>query len=261
MKETKIQTLTFFKNQKIKSFSLLKNQGFNNINYLVKTSSKNYVFRVFHSNDTLNRKLEYKIQKKAFLQNIAAKPYYLEKNSYLIYKYIKGIHKTKLEKKHLKALIKSIKKLHQIPLNKKYKDNLQELKDNFKSYKLSLKDKKNHKQIKKGIKEIKKLKKYPFQKVICHYDLNTKNIIFKKDKVIFIDWEYARVSDIFFDLASICIEFKLNRKTQLCLLKFYFKKIKKQHLKKLASYKLIYKLLCKLWFKKEKVVPKAAFLS
>ncbi len=74
------------------------------------------------------------------------------------------------------------------------------------------------------------------------------------EKVIIIDWEYARLDDIFFDLASLCVEFKLSKKKQIYLLNLYFKNLEKEHLKKLALYKLIYKLLCKLWFKKEKVV-------
>ncbi|MFV0562428.1 phosphotransferase [Malaciobacter mytili] len=253
MQIIEIENLPFFQNKKIKSFSLLKNQGYNNINYLVKTSKKNYVLRIFNSKDNLNRELEYKIQKKAFLKNISAKPYYFEKNNYLIYKYIKGKHKTKLKKADLKLLIKSIRKLHQISI-KKSSYNLKNLANIFENYRLFLKDKKTNKQILKAKKQIKKLKKYTFWESLCHHDLNPKNIIFQRKKVIFIDWEYARLDDIFFDLASLCVEFKLSKKKQIYLLNLYFKNLEKEHLKKLALYKLIYKLLCKLWFKKEKVV-------
>ncbi len=258
MKYINIQNIPFFKNKKIKSFFLLKNQGYNNTNYLVKSKSKDYVLRVFHSKDSLNRKFEYQIQKKAFLKNIGAKPFYFKKNSYLIYKYIKGIHKIKLQKKDLKILIKSIKNLHNISINKKLSknlNNLKVLKNNFYTYKTLLKDKTSHKEIYKAIKEIKKLKEYPFYKGLCHYDLNPQNIIFQRKKVVFIDWEYARIDDIFFDLASICIEFKLSKKKEIYLLNLYFdKNLENKYLKKLNSYKLIYKILRKLWLKKKKVI-------
>ena len=52
--------------EKLLSLDLLKNQGFNNISYLLKTTTKSYVIRVFKSNDSVNisRKFEYEIQKK-----------------------------------------------------------------------------------------------------------------------------------------------------------------------------------------------------
>ena len=57
------------------SLELLKNQGFNNINYLLKTSKKSYIIRVFKSNDSVNisRQFEYEIQKKAYKKNIKFK--------------------------------------------------------------------------------------------------------------------------------------------------------------------------------------------
>ena len=75
------------------------------------------------------------------------------------------------------------------------------------------------------------------------------NILFNKNKAIFIDWEFACVNDKFFDLATICIEFNLNKSQENILLKKYLKKVKKLDTKKLASYKIIYKNLSILWFK------------
>ena len=79
--------------------------------------------------------------------------------------------------------------------------------------------------------------------------INPKNIIFYKNSIKFIDWEYAGVNDCFFDLATICIEFNLNKKEQNYLLKKYFKKVKKEYKVSLEVYIKIYKALCELWFK------------
>ena len=59
-----IKKYNIFK-EELKSLELLKNQGFNNISYLLKTTDKSYIIRVFKSNDSVNisRKFEYKIHK------------------------------------------------------------------------------------------------------------------------------------------------------------------------------------------------------
>ena len=44
---------------------------------------------------------------------------------------------------------------------------------------------------------------YPKEYVLSHNDLNVKNILWHKNKVIFLDWEYAAVNDCYFDLACV----------------------------------------------------------
>ena len=80
--------------------------------------------------------------------------------------------------------------------------------------------------------------------VLCHHDLNPKNILFSDD-IKLIDWEYAGVNDRYFDLASIIVEFNLNKRNETLFMRSYSKKI---NLKKLYMYKIIYKDLCRLWF-------------
>ena len=86
--------------------------------------------------------------------------------------------------------------------------------------------------------------------VLSHHDLNPKNIIFNKNKIKIIDWEYAGINDRFFDLAAICIEFKLNKKEEELFLSYYLKKIDEKKYSKLKYFKIIYKNLCDLWFEK-----------
>ena len=105
----KLKKYNIFK-EELLSLELLKNQGFNNISYLLKTTKKIYVIRVFKSNESVNisREFEYKIQKKAYKKNIASKPIFLNKE-FMIYEYEKGIHKTKLSNFELKELILKVK--------------------------------------------------------------------------------------------------------------------------------------------------------
>lgn len=61
-----LKTYNIFK-EELLSLEVLKTQGFNNISYLLKTSKKSYIIRVFKSNESVNisREFEFKTQKKS----------------------------------------------------------------------------------------------------------------------------------------------------------------------------------------------------
>jgi len=251
MKINDLEKYSLFKKEKLKKLKKLKNQGTCNTIYKLTSNKKEYLIRVFkHTHQDANsREFEFLIQKKAYLKGIAAKPYLLDKaNSLMICDFLQGKHKSKLKNKDLNNLVNTIKKLHSIKVNKK----VYSLKDDFKYYKEILKDKKSQKTVKNSLKELKKIQKYKFEAVTSHHDININNVLFHKNSLKLIDWEFACVNDLFFDLANICFEFKLNKKQEKKILKRYFKKIRKRDIKKLASYKVIYENLWILWFKKEK---------
>ncbi|MFA6740881.1 MAG: phosphotransferase [Arcobacteraceae bacterium] len=239
-----LKKYTIFK-EELLNLELLKNQGFNNISYLLKTTGKSYVIRVFKSNESVNisREFEYKIQKRAYKKNIASKPIFLN-NKFMIYEYEKGIHKTKLSNFELKELILKVKKFHKFKIKEKPYDLLLDLKN----YSQKLINKKSKKLIKNCYKSLQILKKYKYNFALTHHDLNPKNIIFNEMGFKIIDWEYAGVNDSFFDLASICVEFKLNKNQEKIVLNSYFKTKKSYHKIKLKHYKIIYDSFCKLWF-------------
>lgn len=240
-----IRNYNLFK-EELLSLDLLKNQGFNNISYLLKTTNKSYVIRVFKSNESVNisREFEYEIQKKAYKKNIASKPIFFNEH-FMIYEYEKGIHKTKLSTWELKNLILKIKKFHKFKINEKPYD----LKKDLLNYDKNLNDFRSKKLIKESFRNLLLLKKFKQDLVLTHHDLNPKNIIFKNNSIKIIDWEYAGLNDRFFDLASICVEFSLNKKDEKLMLQSYFNQYKKKHLQKLNHFKIIYKNLCSLWFK------------
>jgi thiamine kinase-like enzyme len=239
-----LKSYNIFK-EELLSLELLKSQGFNNISYLLKTSSKSYVIRVFKSNESVNisRDFEYEIQKKAHKKNIASKPVFLNAN-FMIYEYEKGIHKTKLSKNELKKLVSKIKKFH----NFKVKTKAYDLSLDLKNYSKKLNTSKSRKLINNCFRSIKILKEHKYEPVLTHHDLNPKNIIFNKTDFKIIDWEYAGTNDRFFDLACVCVEFKLNKNEEKILLNSYFKSKKSYHKIKLKHFKIIYDSFCKLWF-------------
>ncbi len=228
----RVKEYKLFENKKIEEFKPLENQGHSNLIYLLKTKNEKYLIRKFQI--TLDRKKEFLIQKKAFLNKIGAEPILLdEKNGLMITKYINGKHQTKLSQQELKKIALLLKKLHKIKVRQKQNS----FKENF-----TFKDKK----VKKVFIV---LDKEPKEYALGHNDLHAKNIIFSKNSIKLIDWEYARYSDIYFDLISIIIEYKLNSKDRSTFLKSYLGKKRINH-KKLKAYTLIYKELWRLWFEK-----------
>ncbi len=173
---------------------------------------KNYILKKLTSSKEQQQK-EFTIALETYKRGIGAKPILLDvKNSLIIYKFLEGNHKNNLKIKDIKNIASLLRKLHTIKiLNRVF----------------------NHK------------KDY----VLCHQDLNPKNFIFSKN-IKLIDWEYAGLNDRYFDLATIIIEFNLNKKQENLFLNSYFKNIYKRKRKKLNSYKNSYISICIEWFSK-----------
>jgi thiamine kinase-like enzyme len=142
----------------------------------------------------------------AYRVGIASKPIFIN-DSYMIYRFLEGIHKQKLTRSDVRDLAKLLNTLHDIEIKKRYKDR---------------------------------------DLVLTHHDLNPKNILFSKS-IKLIDWEFARVDDRYFDLSSICVEFALSRASEYYFLKCYFKKDNMIDLGKLKRFKKSYIKLCRDW--------------
>jgi len=226
-------------NFKIKKIELLKNQGMCNLTYLLTTSTSKYIIKKFDKalHSKTDKKFEYLIQFKAYKKNIAPLPILLDiKNKVYISKYLEGLHKTTLSKDDLRALASTLHDLHKIKIHKK-------------PYNIERYLTKNSKKISKDLKlALLNIKKYRQDFVLCHNDLNPKNIIFANE-IKFIDLEFASINDRYFDLASIIIEFNLNSKNESSFLRYYFKK-NSYNREKIETYKIIYKYTCKIWFDK-----------
>lgn len=226
----KLRNYELFKDQKIQDFSLLKQQGHCNLNYLVKTKNKKYIIRKFKYNN--ERKAEFYIQNMAHKKGIGAKALLLdEENHLMICNYIEGEHLYKLNQITLKKLGLKLKKLHLIKIQQQGNT----FKKSFK-----FKDKKVY-------QAFRILQQFKPEYVLGHNDLHPKNILFGK-KIQFIDWEYAGLTDRYFDLAAISLEFKFNKKDEATFLRSYFPRGVKANHKKLEAYKVIYKTLWKIWF-------------
>lgn len=229
--QRKLTQYALFQNDSIQSVTLLKTQGFCNENYLLQTTHHTYLLRKFKLEN--NRKREFKVQQAAYKKKIAAKPHLLdEENALMVCDFIEGDHKEKLNKQDLAQLSNLLKKLHKIKIRQTPLD----LKKSFTS---------QSKELQKAFQTI---RRYKVENVLCHNDLNLKNILFSGKKMKFIDWEFATVNDRYFDLACVCVECNLNKKEEAYFLSRYFGRKTNVNQDKLKAYKSIYKALCLQWF-------------
>ena len=223
-----LKTHPFFKEKNIVSCTLLENQGYCNENYLVVADEVKYIVRKLLRDD-IDRDFEWQIQNLAFTQGITAEPLIFDKkNGFMVFSFLEGAHKITISEDDLKRFAKNLQKLHNIKIDTKPIElNIGNITDEV-------------------IKAFEIINNYPKDHVLCHNDLNPQNIFFSHD-VKFIDWEYAGVNDRYFDLACVCVEFRLNDEVQDLFLNVYFGD-KDFVLEKLQAYKVIYKTLCEEWF-------------
>jgi len=215
-----LQKHPFFSDKTIESCILLEHQGYCNENYLLVVNGVKYIVRKLLRDD-IDRVFEWQVHNLSFEKDITAKPLVFDsQDGFMVFSFLEGEHKSQLDENELKLLAKTLQKLHSISID---------------AEPIEL-------QTDTSIVEC-----YPKEYVLCHNDLNPQNIFFCDD-IKFIDWEYAGVNDRYFDVASFCVEFKLNEDMQKLFVEAYFED--DYNLEKLEAYKIIYKTLCEEWFQK-----------
>ena len=223
-----LQKHPFFKEKHITSWEPVEIQGFCNENYLVIADQKKYIVRKFLRTD-IDRNFEYQVHTLAFNAGITSEILAFDAdNGMIISAFLEGVHKDKCIKNDFILLADTLRKVHSIEIETK-------------PIKIEIKN--ESAEVKKAWQII---TQYDRELVLCHNDLNPKNILFS-DEVKFIDWEYAGVNDRYFDLACVCVEFKLKPIEEQYFLESYFQS-KKSNEDKLRAYKILYKELYKEWF-------------
>ena len=221
----------FFAESTITEVILLEKQGYNNKNYVVYSKEKKYLLRKFIRTD-VDRTFEFKVHKLAFEKGITSEPLLLdEENALAVSTYLEGTHKERLEKNDLHQFVEVLKKVHTLkvekdplPLETLFETRSKEVQDAFAL-----------------------LQHFPSEYVLCHNDLNPRNVLFT-ETIQLIDWEDAAVNDRYFDLASVCVEFDLDKEHEAYFLRSYFTEENEIHHEKLHAYKIIYKAICAQWF-------------
>ncbi|MBT8348560.1 MAG: phosphotransferase family protein, partial [Sulfurovum sp.] len=181
-----LQKHPFFKDKDVTSWEAVETQGLCNENYFVVADQKKYIVRKFLRTD-INREHEYKVHTLAFNAGVTSELLSFDAdNSMMISAFLEGVHKDKLTRNDYKLLADTLRRIHSIEL---------------KSKPIEIKIKNESDEVNQALKII---AQYDREFVLCHNDLNPKNILFS-DEVKFIDWEYAGINDRYFDLACVCV--------------------------------------------------------
>jgi thiamine kinase-like enzyme len=67
----------------------------------------------------------------------------------------------------------------------------------------------------------------------CHNDLLNANLIDDGERIRIVDWEYAGMGDLFFDLANFAINHELGEELRRALLEAYFGEVRPEHVRAL----------------------------
>lgn len=173
----------------------------------VKTDSKKYIARVpgIGTDEYINRADEKKILEELQEYGVTEKVVYCDENGYKISEYYEDIRKMDINSEEdLKAAISCLKKIHSLDIKISNKSSLEEkikvYLDLIEKNKIEIPD------------EIIRKQKEVFEKIeyknslnrpvrLCHGDFNPTNVLFTKEGVKIIDFEYAIMSDPLIDIA------------------------------------------------------------
>ncbi len=218
--------------------------------YLITCDNTKIVVRT-HKNDKNPKKkqLEYKASKNASDLGIGPKILYVSKDYNLIVtEFIEAKHpnfKSFMKEDQINNLVESLLKLHNGP----------DLPDRWSvfEYIRRITPKYPNEKEKLAIAELGKIEnsfqRSAFKNRPCHNDIQKNNLFVVDDKVLFIDWGDAGMSDPFWDLARSSMEFAFSSKQDNHLLAKYFGKVTNLEKSRFFIMKQVFLLRSAFWLK------------
>ena len=220
-----------FQDRSILSIEPVATQGHCNLNYKVTTDSQAYLVRKLLSSE-IDREKEYLLQQQAAVLCLSPKIIRFDReDQIMVMPFIEGEHCQTLDMPRLTALVDAVKQLHN---NLHYDEEPIDLEMAIKSREESITE------------AFETIQSYPRETVICHNDLNPRNILWQAEKPYVLDFEYAGMNDCYFDLAAISVEFSLSKEQEIDMLHRYFEG--NFFREKFDAYKVVYTQLYKEWF-------------
>lgn len=206
--------------KRVYSFRILEG-GLSNLSFLINDA---YVMRVPSSfvQPFVNYQNEENILNKISPLKISEKIVYFDPDRGVkISKYVHGgfLYKESPSDEQIVITAKAVKKLHR--QNIKVENSFAPLErlENYRSF--SQREKLDQRYEKKIVRQIASyLDKEDL--ILCHNDLVKGNLLYKFDSVVIIDWEYAGMNSVYFDIASFISENDLNKEQKELFLKSYF---------------------------------------
>ena len=217
--------------------------GITNDNYIIKTDSNSYFYRVAKDSvNIINKENEKEVIELLKDENYFLVPYFYNTNN-LITQYQKN-SSTFISQRNLSNIVEIAKLLKNFH-NKKFqvKNEFNPIKT-FNSYLEQITE--FDKDISHFIYLVDEITKIHNSDRLCHNDLVEGNFLFTPSKLFLIDFEYAGLNDYYFDLASFISENDLNYQETVTFLKSYFIE-EKCDFKKLDIYLRFCDLLWYTW--------------
>ena len=206
--------------------------GITNKNYKITVDDESYVLRL-GGNETkylgIDRAVEYECSRLAAQIGIAPEPTaFLEPEGYILARFIsgKGIPAEEIgTEENIKRVVESMKAYHALdffPGSFSPFRVAEEYARTARTFNVKLPDKmawylERSSEIEKAMYAREPLKLRP-----CHNDLLNGNFIDDGTRIRILDWEYAGMGDIFFDLGNFAIQHEFNDEQDEILMKAYF---------------------------------------
>ncbi len=226
-----LEGLPLFADDPILSITPITHQGYCNLSYKVMTQTTVYLIRILKQ-EGIDRIKEYTLQKRAADAGIAPKVILFDKErGMMVSPFVEGIHHTCLDEEKLQNLATALRRLHKTLV---WEEAPLDLEKTIRSRTPSV------------TKAFDTIRHYPTELAVCHNDPNPQNILWQKDTPILIDFEFAGMNDCYFDLAAVCVEFRLDERMKRDFLDLYFEG--SYSLEKVKAYEVLYRQLCKEWF-------------
>lgn len=231
--------------------------GITNKNYKITVDGESFVLRM-GGNETkflgIDRKIEYECSLLASQIGIAPEPTaFLEPEGYIVARFIsgKGISAEEIgTEENIKRVLESMKAYHALDFFPGLFSPFRvadEYKKTALSFDVKLPDK-MHWYLEKS-SEIEKAiyGREPLQPRPCHNDLLNLNFIDDGARIRILDWEYAGMGDIFFDLGNFAVQHEFNDEQDEILLRAYFGNTTDSHRAHLKLMKIMSDLREAMW--------------
>ena len=206
--------------------------GITNKNYKITTADGSFVLRL-GGNETrflgIDRRTEYECSSLAARIGIAPEPVaFLEPEGYIIARFISGPGISAEEigrQENIERVVAAIKQYHALERFPGFFSPFrvaQEYAQTARSFKVKLPEKMEWYLEKSAEIEKAMYGRQPLQPRPCHNDLLNANFIDDGTRIRILDWEYAGMGDIFFDLGNFAVQHDFNDEQDELLLKTYF---------------------------------------
>tara|TARA_B100001250_G_scaffold167264_1_gene144002 strand:+ start:3425 stop:4261 length:837 start_codon:yes stop_codon:yes gene_type:complete len=188
--------------------------------FIGKFNNSRSIFKLPKNNNLeliINEYLKNQIIDEIIKKNITPKFLFIEnKTGLIIYEYFKK-DSSKKSLSNITKLGKQLKKLHQIKIHEDTKNFEEQFNLYLSVQNLELDDK----YFIDSVDLFNDLKNYKDDYVLSHNDLNLSNVMFNKNDIFFIDFEYLSINSKYCDLSKLIDSLKLNEIETNELLKSY----------------------------------------